>query len=162
MPSYRCLTCGKTFDPERNEICPSCGDAVAPSVLTRVERKQTAARLRAEGMYDYDDHCHEDDAWKNSYGAEAHKAAVQTHEANLRAGYSAHSAYDVTQSTAQGNAASQYRPVPGTQTNRNQSRNTPNLAALKFLIPLGIILTIILLNILFSAIGSLSSGYYFP
>ena len=134
-------------------------------------RGAAAARLRAEGMYDYDEHCHEDDAWKNSYGAQTHKAAVQTHEANLRAGYNAHSAYDVTnrgtnaaysQSTAQRNTTSQYPAAPGTQANRSQSRNTPNLAVLKFLIPLGIILTIILLNILFSAIDSLSPGYYFP
>ena len=179
MPYYRCMTCGKTFDPEKNEICPACGAAVAPSVLTRVERKQTAARLRAEGMYDYDEHCHEDDAWKDSYGAQAHRAAVQNHEANLRAGYRAHSAYDVTnrganaappqgasaanpRGMAQGNGSPQYRTAAGTQTNRGQTRQTSNASALKFLLPLGIVFAIMLLKLLFSAIGSVSSGLYYP
>lgn len=96
MLNYCCQTCGKRFDPERTEICPNCGTAAAPSVITRIERKQTAARLRAEGMTHYDDHCHEDDAWKGSYGAQSHRAAVRSHEANLRASYRAHDAADVT------------------------------------------------------------------
>lgn len=144
MPIYRCITCGKTFDPERNEICPSCGAAVAPSVLTRVERKQTAARLRAEGMYDYDDHCHEDDAWKGSYGAQTHKAAVRTHEANLRAGYNAHSAYDVTNRGAA-------QPAP--QTPRTQQTQKPAPTVFKFLLPLSILLVYILFRILLNSIA---------
>ncbi|MBQ1371906.1 MAG: hypothetical protein IIY70_03145 [Oscillospiraceae bacterium] len=91
MPWYKCATCGKLFNPAKTELCPKCGDAVAPSVLTRMERRETAARLRTEGMYDYDEHCHEDDGWKsNSYGAESHRVAVQAHEADLRASYAAH------------------------------------------------------------------------
>lgn len=90
MPKYQCLSCGKRFDPEKNDICPRCGAAVAPSVTTRIERKQTAQRMRAEGQFHYDEHCHEDDPWKGSYGAETHRAAVRAHEAELRAGYAAH------------------------------------------------------------------------
>jgi hypothetical protein len=96
MPIYCCQTCGKRIDPDKEEICPACGTAVAPSVLTRVERKRTAARLRAEGMTHYDDHCHDEDSWRGSYGAQAHRAAVRSHEENLRAGYRAHSTADVT------------------------------------------------------------------
>lgn len=146
MPSYRCITCGKIFDPEKYEICPGCGDAVAPSVLTRVERKRTAARLRAEGMYDYDDHCHEDDAWKGSYGSQVHRAAVQSHEANLRAGYNAHSAYDVTNRGAA-------QPAP--RTTGTQSTRKPSPALIKFLLPLSIILVYILFRILLGIITDL-------
>ena len=140
MPSYRCITCGKIFDPEKNEICPACGDAVAPSVLTRVERKQTAARLRAEGMYDYDDHCHEDDAWKGSYGSR--------HEANLRAGYNAHSAYDVTNRGAAQPVAQTVRA----QTTQTRSAQTASPAIFKFLLPLSVLLVYILLRILLNAV----------
>ena len=146
MPSYRCVNCGKIFDPERYEICPGCGDAVAPSVLTRVERKRTAARLRAEGMYDYDDHCHEDDAWKGSYGSQAHRVAVQSHEAELRAGYNAHSAYDVTNRGA---------AQPVTQTTQTQSHRTSTVKVSKFLLPLSILLVYILFRILLNAISKL-------
>ena len=146
MPSYRCITCGKIFDPEKFEICPGCGDAVAPSVLTRVERKRTAARLRAEGMYDYDDHCHEDDAWKGSYGSQVHKTAVQAHEANLRAGYNAHSAYDVTNRGAA-------QPVVRTTQTRSSSKSSFRIS--KFLLPLSILLVYILFRILLNAISKL-------
>ena len=91
---YQCASCGKRFDIEKNDFCPSCGTAVPPSVLTRRERKETAERLRAEGKLNYDDHCHEDDAWHDSYGASTHRAAVRSHEAQLRANYSAHQSAD--------------------------------------------------------------------
>ena len=95
MRNYRCISCGKLFDPEKEEICPACGAAVAPSVLTRIERKRTAARLRAEGNTHFDERCHEDDGWSsNSYGAQSRQAAVRAHEAELRAGYAAHSSAD--------------------------------------------------------------------
>ena len=155
MPSNRCLTCGKTFDPEKREICPACGAAVAPSVLTRVERKQTAARLRAEGMYDYDDHCHEDDAWKGSYGSQVHKTAVQAHEANLRAGYNAHSSYDVTTSgSVPGYQTRRVDLVSNTQTNRARPQVSPAVAVLRFLLPFSIILVAILFSILLTIVGN--------
>ena len=91
---YKCPTCGKVYNPEKDEICPRCGDAAAPSVLTRIERKRTAQRLRAEGKFDYDEHCHEDDAWRQSYGSSTHRTAVQSHEASLRAGYASHKPVD--------------------------------------------------------------------
>ena len=147
MPRYCCMTCGKYFDPEKIEICPTCGAAAAPSVMTRVERKQTAARLRAEGMYDYDDHCHEDDAWKGSYGSQVHKTAVQAHEANLRAGYNAHSAYDVTN---RGN------PQPAPRAQAPQTRKTykqPPNTLFRFLLPLSILLVYILFRILLNSIA---------
>ena len=95
MRNYRCISCGKLFDPEKEEIGPACGAAVAPSVLPRIERKRTAARLRAEGNTHFDERCHEDDGWSsNSYGAQSRRAAVRAHEAELRAGYAAHSSAD--------------------------------------------------------------------
>ena len=69
MRNYKCASCGKNFDPEKEDICPACGAAVAPSVMTRIERKRTAQRMRAEGKFNYDDHCHEDDSWKNRIAA---------------------------------------------------------------------------------------------
>lgn len=94
MKNYRCASCGKRFDPEKDEICPGCGAAVAPSVLTRIERKRTAVRLRAEGKMNYDTHCHEDETWNGSDAARNHRAAVRSHEASLRDNYAAHSAAD--------------------------------------------------------------------
>lgn len=91
---YQCASCGKRFDVEKNDVCPRCGAAVSPSVLTRMERKQTAERLRADGKLNYDDHCHEDDAWGDSYGKDAHRTAVKSHEAKLRADYAAHKSVD--------------------------------------------------------------------
>ncbi len=155
MLRYRCTNCGKYFNPEKTEICPACGTAAAPSVLTRIERKQTAARLRAEGMTHYDDHCHEDDAWRGSYGAQAHRAAVQSHEANLRAGYRAHSAYDVTTTKAPpGIRTSRVSAVTNTQTDRSKPQVSPALALLRILLPLGIIFIAILFSILISIVGS--------
>ena len=155
MLSYRCPTCGKSYDAEKTEICPACGAAVAPSVLTRIERKTTAARLRAEGMTHYDDHCHEDDAWKGSYGAQTHRAAVQSHEAQLRAGYRAHSEADVT---TRGN------PTPVAPAARTQARKKPTPGIVKFLLPLSIILVYILFRILFSILAELRAfgGISFP
>lgn len=116
MRGYRCTSCGKLFDPEKNEICPACGAAVAPSVMTRIERKRTAQRMREEGKFNYDDHCHEDDSWKGSYGAQTHRAAVHAHEADLRAGYASHSAADNRAN------ASNARPAAGTTHSRKQPK----------------------------------------
>ncbi len=125
MPRYRCASCGKLFDPSKNELCPKCGAAVAPSVLTRIERKTTAERLRAEGMRDYDDHCHEDDGWKsNSYGAESRRAALQAHEAEMRASYAAHRPADEpTRPERPGPVASE-APNPTQVSNANPSNPT--------------------------------------
>ena len=105
MLRYKCPTCGKIYYPEKDEICPKCGDAAAPSVLTRIERKRTAERLRAEGKYHFDEHCHEDDAWRQSYGAGVHRAAVRSHEAALRANYAAHNAADNPTRVSNANSA---------------------------------------------------------
>ncbi|MBR3076900.1 MAG: hypothetical protein IKH07_03155 [Oscillospiraceae bacterium] len=94
MRKYRCEYCGKSFDPEKDCLCPGCGAAVPPSLMTRIERKETAVRLRAEGKLNYDDHCHEDDSWHESYGAQTHRAAVRQHEAELRSKYAAHKPAD--------------------------------------------------------------------
>lgn len=94
MRGYPCQSCGRVFDPEKSDICPACGAAVSPSVLTRIERKKTARWLRAEGQTHYDEHCHEDDSWAGSYGAENHRAAVQSHESALRSNYAAHTPVD--------------------------------------------------------------------
>lgn len=145
MINYCCQTCGKRFDPEKEEICPCCGAAAAPSVLTRIERKQTAARLRAEGMTHYDDHCHEDDAWKGSYGAQAHRAAVRSHEADLRAGYRAHDAADVTVRGA----------ASALQAEKSQkSRSNPNRRPMGMLM----LLIIFLLPLLLMILGSIFSA----
>ena len=136
MPRCQCPVCGKIFDPERTEICPSCGAAVPPSVLTRVERKQTAARLRAEGMTHYDEHCHEDDVWKGSYGAQTHRAAVRSHEAALRAGYQAHSASDVTTRGAAPAQERRTRPQKRFSTRvRDRVQKSPALMILIIFLP---------------------------
>lgn len=74
MSAYRCITCGKTFDPAKDEICPRCGTFVAPAVLTQIERQKTAARLRADALENDDPHCHEDDSWSGSRAARIHRA----------------------------------------------------------------------------------------
>ena len=89
MRGYRCESCGKTFDPEKEDLCPRCGATVRPSVLTGIQRKKNAAWLRSEGKF-ADPGCHEDDAWSASYGAQTHRAAVHAHEAELRAANVAH------------------------------------------------------------------------
>ena len=109
---YQCASCGKYFNPEKDEICPKCGAAAAPSVMTRIERRRTAERLRAEGKFDYDDHCHEDDSWAGSYGASAHRAAVRSHEAQLRADYSAHRPADNPTRLSNANAAGRPAATP--------------------------------------------------
>ena len=119
MITYKCASCGRIFNPEKHEICPRCGDAVAPSVLTRIERKHTAQRMREEGRLNYDDHCHEDDAWTQSYGAGTHRAAVRSHEAALREQYAAHRAADnptrLPNANPAAHPATAARTVPGTQ-----------------------------------------------
>lgn len=89
MRGYRCESCGKTFNPEKEDLCPRCGATVRPSVLTGIQRKKNAAWLRSEGKF-ADPGCHEDDAWSASYGAQTHRAAVHAHEAELRAANVAH------------------------------------------------------------------------
>ena len=121
MRNYKCASCGKLFDPEKNEICPRCGTAVAPSVLTRIERKRTAQRLRAEGKLNYDEHCHEDDAWKGSYGASTHRAAVRSHEASLRDNYASHKPAD----NPTGMAAPNPPSVQSTQRQQQRKQNEP-------------------------------------
>ena len=136
MPGYRC-SCGKIYNPETDEFCPKCGVATPPSILSRVERKETAARLRAEGMTHYDDHCHEDDAWRGSYGAQVHREAVRSHEASLRAGYRAHSDTDVT--TRGSNPTQQpgfAYPTQSTDQTRSNARAFPWKALLPFIIVL--------------------------
>jgi hypothetical protein len=165
MNGYRCQSCGKAFDPEKTEICPACGAAAAPSVMTRIERKRTAVRLRAEGMLHYDDHCHDDDAWKGSYGAQAHRSAVQAHEANIRANYRAHDAADVTTRDA--------KPAPRSKKQENKLakllQTRPILIALLFfLIPLICILLGSILSAVIRLVESLadsfggSFGSFFP
>ena len=177
MPIYRCPQCGKSFNPEKLEICPRCGGAVAPSVMTRVERKQTAERLRAEGKMNYDEHCHEDDAWKDSYGASTHRAAVRAHESTIRAGYRAHSPADnpnanpTRVSNANPTRVSNANPA---QTNaRSSNKNMgplekllqkhPAMILLVFLIPFFLF---ILINVLSGIVRFLSSlvgsGSFFP
>lgn len=126
MRNYRCISCGKLFDPEKEEICPACGAAVAPSVLTRIERKRTAARLRAEGNTHFDERCHEDDGWSsNSYGAQSRQAAVRAHEAELRAGYAAHSSADHPTRVSNANP----KPSSGSNPSRVSNANAGQSAA---------------------------------
>lgn len=121
---YQCASCGKRFDIGKDDFCPSCGTAVPPSVLTRRERKETAERLRAEGKLNYDDHCHEDDAWHDSYGASTHRAAVRSHEAQLRANYSAHQPADNPTRLSNANpAANQSAGNPTRLSNANPAAN---------------------------------------
>lgn len=159
MIIYRCPTCGKSFDAERNEICPACGAAVAPSVLTRIERKHTAARLRAEGMTHYDEHCHEDDAWKGSYGAQAHRAAVKSHEAELRAGYRAHSGADVTtrdSNPVQGQTPTQQPKFNYPTQSTEPYRQKPKAPVWKAFLPF----IIVILWLLFRFLGSIIRGLF--
>ncbi len=148
MLNYRCTSCGKAFDPEKTEICPRCGAAAAPSVMTRIERKHTAERLRAEGKTNYDEHCHEDDAWKDSYGASTHRAAVRQHETALRAGYRAHNPADAPNanptrvSNANPTRVSNANPARANGTNAGKQKGLaallqkhPALILLVFLIP---------------------------
>ena len=123
MITYKCPSCGKLYNPEKNEICPKCGDATAPSVMTQIERRRIAQWLRTEGSHSYDQHCHDDDAWANSYGAAVHRAAVRSHEASLRAGYAAHRAVDNPTRLSNAGPAAQSRPAGQTRT-ATQTRPT--------------------------------------
>ena len=130
MRNYRCISCGKLFDPEKEEICPACGAAVAPSVLTRIERKRTAARLRAEGNTHFDERCHEDDGWSsNSYGAQSRRAAVRAHEAELRAGYAAHSSADHPTRVSNANPKPSSGSNPSRVSNANAGQSAGSYAA---------------------------------
>ena len=153
MPSFKCGNCGKVYDPEIDGFCPKCFTATPPSVISRVERKQTAARLRAEGMTHYDDHCHEDDAWKNSYGAAAHRVAVQSHEASLRAGYRAHNDTDVT--TRGSNPTTQQPGFAYPTQSTDQSRSNARAFPWKALLPFIIVLVWVLFRILGGIVKSL-------
>lgn len=165
MKNYRCATCGKLFDPEKSEICPSCGAAVAPSVLTRIERKQTAVRLRAEGKLNYDDHCHEDDAWVGSAAAQNHRAAVRSHEATLRAGYAAHTPADNPTRLSNANTYAQSRPVVRRQPKKLSKvlQDKPFLFfVLFFMILVGVIVFFSVVSAIMSCVDSFSSpGFYF-
>lgn len=149
MRGYRCPSCGKLFDPEKDEICPACGAAVAPSVMTRIERKRTAQRMRAEGKYNYDEHCHEDDTWKGSYAAQTHREAVHAHEANLRAGYAAHSAADNRSN------ASNTRTAARTTRSRKQSKKFRDVIQEK---PILLVLLIILIPLGFFLVSRILFG----
>ena len=168
---YQCASCGKRFDIEKNDFCPSCGTAVPPSVLTRRERKETAERLRAEGKLNYDDHCHEDDAWHDSYGASTHRAAVRSHEAQLRANYSAHQSADNPTRLSNANpAANQSADNPTRLSNANPAarpavRNTSSRKKNTEL-PIGFwivaaIAALIFFRVLATIFGSSSAGDFF-
>lgn len=124
MMKYKCPSCGKVFNPEKDEICPKCGEAAAPSVMTRLERRRAAQWLRAEGNHHYDEHCHDDDAWKQSYGADTHRAAVRSHEAELRAGYAAHKPVDNPTRLSNANPASPSNPNPTRLSNANPASSS--------------------------------------
>lgn len=158
MPSYRCITCGKTFDPEKDEICPRCGTIVAPSVLAQIERKQTAARLRREAKENADPHCHEDDAWRGSSAAEAHRAQTAAwHESAARGA----NPYNPNQSAAQTPARSNpVRNVPTPAAQRSQKARKPKFP---FLIPLIIIIMWIILFRILRVVNSITwGGFSYP
>lgn len=79
MASYRCESCGKSFDPNKSEICPGCGAAVPPKVLTRLQRRQGAAGFVQEERENHDPKCHEDDAWTGSYGEQQYHKRGERH-----------------------------------------------------------------------------------
>ena len=161
MNGYRCPSCGKSFDPEKNDICPACGTAVAPSVMTRIERKRTAQRMRAEGKFNYDEHCHEDDTWKGSYGAQTHREAVRAHEAELRAGYAAHQAADHPTRVSNANPAAQ---TPARRKKKSfGDRVQQNLALLflVFLLPLAFFLVATLLRVFLEWLGGFTGSFSF-
>lgn len=113
MMRYKCPTCGKAYNPERENICPRCGQATPPSVTTQIERRKIARWLRSEGSHSYDHHCHDDDAWAQSTeAAAARRAAVRSHEASLRAGYASHQAVDNPTRVSNANAARQTNAAP--------------------------------------------------
>ncbi len=166
MPVYRCAVCGKTFDPEKNEICPRCGTIVAPSVLTQIERKQTAARLRADAMENDDTHCHEDDAWHGSRAAQLHRArAAAWHEsaANGRNPYGASSANVVRADRTEAASPRPHRKSLSYRI-RDRVQKTPILMIFIALIPMIFILLAILLNNLLQELVFFFDGnsYFFP
>lgn len=134
MRGYHCESCGKAFDPEKDELCPRCGATVRPSVLTGIQRKKNAAWLRSEGKY-ADPGCHEDDAWSGSYGARTHRAAVHAHEAELRAANVAHNR--AANAAGSRTATPAARQQSGTRTRKKGSSN----------LVLKIVIGIILLNV---------------
>lgn len=163
MRNYKCASCGKNIDPEKEDICPACGAAVAPSVMTRIERKRTAQRMRAEGKFNYDDHCHEDDSWKGSYGAQTHRAAVREHEANLRAGYAAHSSADNPTRVSNANSAAVSRPRKQKKTLGDRIQQNPGLLLLIFLLPFAFMLVTGFLSALLEWLGKFGDlGFSFP
>ena len=86
MASYRCESCGKSFDPNKSEICPSCGSAVPPKVLIRIQRRQGVAGFLREERENHDPKCHEDDAWTGSYGEQLYhqRSSGHSHAAGSR------------------------------------------------------------------------------
>lgn len=162
MRGYPCQSCGKVFDPEKSDICPACGAAVSPAVLTRIERKNIARWLRTEGQTHYDEHCHEDDAWAGSYGAQTHQAAVRSHEAELRAGYAAHIPADHPSLRA-GTTLPEEASGANSQRNAKQSEKKSRAPLLIFFIILVIYFLIrIIPEILENLVENGFSGFGFP
>lgn len=129
MKNYRCPSCGKRYDPAKEDLCPYCGDPPAPGILSSIERERSEFRHREEIRRDSDPHCHEDDAWTGSYGARVHEHAPH-----------------FTQNSAQTRSQAQQRPRARA---RKGKQPKPWLPLLIFLIPfllmlLGMFLSVIL------------------
>ena len=76
MKNYRCHECGKLYDPVKKDLCPACGAAPAPGLLSTIERRRSAAEHLREERGNSAADCHEDDAWTGSYGAQVHSHAA--------------------------------------------------------------------------------------
>lgn len=131
MPAYRCITCGKTFDAAKDEICPRCGTFVAPAVLTQIERQKTAARLRADALENDDPHCHEDDSWSGSQAARIHRARTAAwHETTAQGSnpYTAAATQPLpTRGTSGRPAAAPSQPAPAVRQSQQQTEKKPKL-----------------------------------
>ena len=162
MASYRCESCGKNFDPEKSEICPKCGASIPPSLMTRIERKKTATRMRAEGKMNYDEHCHEDDSWRGSYGAQSHRSAVREHEAELRSNYAAHRPVDHPTRVSNANPAQSQRKKP--KSFQQKIEEKPALLLLIFLLPMAFFILSMVLSSLITWINDFAGnfGFQFP
>lgn len=162
MPRYRCATCGKVFDPEKSEICPKCGTIVAPSVLTQIERKQTAARLRADARDNSDAHCHEDDAWLGSSAAQAHRAKTAAWHENAAQINDPYNAASAQRGQAAPNPQAPVQNVTRPSSNRKQKKPIPLI--LLILIPFFIIMLVNVLRGIFQILGTVfgDGSYFFP
>ena len=162
MAYYKCAACGRSFNPERDEICPRCGTIVAPSVLAQVERKQTAARLRADALENEDTHCHEDDAWLGSYAAQAHRARTAAwHESTARTNdpYNAASA-----KTGQASERPQAPAQNVTRPTNSGKQKKPIPLILLILIPFFIVMLVNILRGILQVLGTVfgDGSYFFP